>query len=208
VGPKITTACVVLAALACAALAPSAGAMDLGRLIAPQSVCPNQDRLEAPAAVQEQAMRCMTDFARQRRGMAGLADAANLNRSALDKGRDIMRCDDFSHTACGRNFSYWMQRVGYIPARCWRVGENLAWGSGELGTVRAIFRALIYSPEHRANILGRYTQIGTALAVGSLEGHQGAHLWIQHFGSHCTGPLRLTRHRTPRLARAVVAPAG
>ena len=145
-GPKIATACLVLAALACAALAPSAGAMDLGRLIAPESVCPNQDRLEAPAAVQEQAMRCMTDFARQRRGMAGLADAANLDRSAVDKARDIIRCDDFSHTACGRSFSYWMQRVGYIPARCWRVGENLAWGSGELGTVRAIFRGWIYSP--------------------------------------------------------------
>ena len=207
-GPKFATACVVLAVLACAALAPAAGAMDLGRLIAPQSVCANQNKLDASASVQEQAMRCMTDFARQRHGMAGLANAANLDRSATDKARDIMRCDDFSHTACGRSFSYWMQRVGYIPARCWRVGENLAWGSGELGTVRAIFRAWIYSPEHRANILGAYTQIGTALQVGKLEGHQGAHLWIQHFGSHCTPLPRLTRHRSAKLARAIIAPAG
>jgi uncharacterized protein YkwD len=204
VGPKIAITCAVLAVLACAAPLPSAGAMDLGRLIAPGSVCANQDELDAPAAVQEQAMRCMTDFARQRRGMAGLVNADELDRSAVDKARDILRCDDFSHTACGREFTYWMQRVGYIPARCWRVGENIAWGTGELGTVRAIFRAWIYSPEHRANILGRYTQTGTALEVGGLEGHRDVHLWIQHFGSHCSAPPRLERHRAG-LGRAIVA---
>lgn len=181
--------------------------MDLSRLIAPESVCGNQDSLDAPVAVQEQAMRCMTDFARQRMGMAGLVDADALDRSAADKARDILRCDDFSHTACGREFTYWMQRVGYIPARCWRVGENLAWGTSDFGTVGSIFRAWIHSPEHRANILGRYTQIGTALDVGSLEGQQGVHVWIQHFGSHCASPPRLLRTRA-KLARATVAPAG
>ncbi len=203
---KTATVC-VLAALACAVLAPSVGAMDLSRLIAPGSVCANQNRLDVSAAVQEEAMRCMTDFARQRMGMARLVNADQLDRSAADKARDILRCDEFSHTACGRDFSYWMQRVGYIPARCWRVGENLAWGDGDLGTVRAIFQAWVHSPEHRANILGRYTQIGTALDVGSLEGHHGVHVWIQHFGSHCAPPVWLARHRA-KLARATVAPAG
>jgi uncharacterized protein YkwD len=206
VGSKTATVC-VLAALACAALVPSAGAMDLSRLIAPGSVCANQDTLDASVAVQEQAMRCMTDFARQRMGMAGLVNADELDRSAADKARDILRCDDFSHTACGRSFTYWMQRVGYIPARCWRVGENLAWGTSNFGTVGSIFRAWIHSPEHRANILGRYTQIGTALDVGSLEGQQGVHVWIQHFGSHCAPPPRLFRARA-KLARATVAPVG
>ena len=41
------------------------------------------------------------------------------------------------------------------------------------------------APEHRANLLGRYSQIGIALSVGTLEGHRDAHVWTQEFGSHC-----------------------
>ena len=70
-------------------------------------------------------MRCMTDFARRRAGMAGLADARALDRSALDKSGDILRCDSFSHTACGREFSYWMRRVSYLPAPCWRIARSI-----------------------------------------------------------------------------------
>src|SRR4051794_134437 len=36
-----------------------------GRLIAPPASCPGQDDLEGPAEAQEQAMRCMVDFARR-----------------------------------------------------------------------------------------------------------------------------------------------
>ena len=118
-------------------------------------------------------------------GMAGLVDADDLDRSAAEKSGDILRCDNFSHYACGREFTYWMQRVGYIPARCWRAGENIAWGTGDLGTVRSIFRAWIHSPRHLENILGPYSQLGVGLRVGNLEGHSDAHVWTQHFGSHC-----------------------
>jgi uncharacterized protein YkwD len=188
----------VLLVLAAALLAPSAGAMNLERLIAPASACADQADLSAPAAVQERAMRCMTDFARARMGMGGLGDAAELDRSARDKADDILRCDSFSHYACGRQFTYWMERVGYIPARCWRAGENLAWGTGDLGTVRSIFRAWIHSPEHRENILGSYGQIGIGLEIGNLEGHDEVHVWTQHFGSHCGEP---SRPAAPRLAQ-------
>ncbi len=53
--------------------------------------------------------------------------------------------------------------------------------------MRSIFRAWIHSPEHRANILGHYTQIGVGLRVGDLGGDREVHVWTQHFGSHC-GP--------------------
>lgn len=199
---------IALTGLAAAFLAPAAGAMDLERLIAPTFACVNQDDLSAPVDVQEQAMRCMTDYARGQAGMAGLADAAELDRSARDKSGDILRCDSFSHDACGRQFTYWMERVGYIPAHCWRAGENIAWGTGDLGSVRAIFHAWIYSPEHRENILGSYDQIGVGLEVGRLEGHDGVHVWTQHFGSHCgepssaAGPSRSAPLRLARLADA------
>jgi uncharacterized protein YkwD len=195
---------IAFAALAVAFLAPAAGATDLERLIAPPFACVNQEDLAAPAAVQEQAMRCMTDYARSQAGMGSLADASDLDRSARDKSSDILRCDSFSHEACGRQFTYWMERVGYIPANCWRAGENIAWGTGDLGSVRAIFRAWIYSPGHRENILGSYDQIGVGLDVGNLGGNEGVHVWTQHFGSHCgesspaaepsrSAPLRLAK---------------
>jgi len=183
--------------------------MDLGRLMAPPEACPNQSELDAPAGVQEEAMRCMTNFARQHMGMAGLVDADPLDRSAAEKSGDILRCDSFSHFACGREFTYWMQRVGYIPARCWRAGENIAWGTGDLGTVRSIFRGWIHSPGHLENILGPYSQIGVGLRVGNLEGHSNAHVWTQHFGSHCSPPPGPAAPRREKLARAsAVAPAG
>jgi uncharacterized protein YkwD len=143
--------------------------------------------------VQEQAMRCMTNFARQHTGLTDLGNTAPLDHSAVRKTDDVLRCDTFSHYACGRQFTYWMQRSGYLAARCWRAGENLAWGTGDLGSVRQIFIAWLHSPEHRANLLGRYSQIGVALSVGNLEGHSSAHVWTQEFGSHCGAAPK--RHR-------------
>lgn len=130
-------------------------------------------------------MRCMTDFARERVGLEDLSDAQELDLSARSKLEDILRCDSFSHSACGREFTYWMQETGYIAATCWRAGENLAWGVGNYGTVRAIFQAWMRSPGHRRNILGNYSQFGVSVRVGILAGHAGARVWAQHFGSHC-----------------------
>jgi uncharacterized protein YkwD len=176
---------IALAAAVSLAAVPAAGAMDLGRLAAPPSVCTHQGDLSDPVDVQVGAMLCMTNFARRHVGALPLAGAASLNRSALDKSHDILRCDSFSHEACGREFTYWMQRVGYLDSPCWRAGENIAWGSGDLGTVRSIFVAWIHSPGHRENILGDFRQIGIGLRTGTLAGYKGAHVWTQDFGSHC-----------------------
>lgn len=130
-------------------------------------------------------MRCMTNFARAQAGEAEFTTAPELEQSAGDKADDILRCDSFSHFACGRDFTYWMRQTGYISAECWRVGENLAWGTSGYGTVRSIFRAWMSSPGHRENILGEFNQTGIRLRVGTLAGQPGTHVWAQHFGSHC-----------------------
>jgi uncharacterized protein YkwD len=175
-----------LASLAGMALASQAGAA--GGLIAPASVCPGQETLRAPAAAQQMTMLCMTDYARVQAGLAELSPAPALEQSAEDKGGDILHCDSFSHFACGREFTYWMRETGYMSSKCWRVGENLAWGTGTYGAVRSIFRAWMSSPEHRANILGEFAQTGISLRVGTLDGRQGTRVWTQHFGSHCDAP--------------------
>lgn len=133
-------------------------------------------------------MRCMIAYARSQSGLAGLADDEALEQSAADKANDVIGCDDFSHFACGRDFTYWMQEAGYMSSPCWRVGENLAWGNGAYGTVRSIFRAWMSSPGHRANILNDFAQTGISLKIGTLAGQPGTHVWTQHFGTHCDAP--------------------
>jgi uncharacterized protein YkwD len=193
----------VLLAAAAAALAAPAGAMEVARLIAPVSACEGQGDAGAPTAVQEQTMRCLANYARERAGLGPLADASDLDRSAHDKSDDILRCDSFSHYACGRQFTYWMERVGYTSASCWRAGENLAWGTGEYGSPGEIFRSWMQSPDHRENILGPYRQVGIALVVGGLDGEADVHVWTQHFGSHCDQPDEPSS--APRLAELAEA---
>jgi uncharacterized protein YkwD len=187
-------AAVFAVALVAALIAGPAQARRLSALVAPTSVCAHQTNLGDSTAVQEQAMRCMTNFARRHDGLGSLGNAAALDRSAARKSGDILRCDTFSHFACDRPFTYWMQRSGYLASRCWRAGENIAWGTVSQGTVRSIFVAWLHSPEHRANLLGRYSQIGIDLSVGTLEGNSGAHVWTQDFGSHCGAPSRHPAH--------------
>jgi uncharacterized protein YkwD len=166
-------------ALSLLAAAVPAGAVP-GR--SPISTCSTQAPLGAAPAVQRQAMLCLVNRARSARGLPALQASPVLDRAAGRKSADILRCGEFSHEACGRDFTYWMQRFGYGGCA---EGENIAWGTGDLGSVRAIFRAWMHSSGHRENILGDFEEIGIALRIGTLEGRGGAHVWTQDFGSHC-----------------------
>jgi uncharacterized protein YkwD len=170
---------VLLGLLAALPASASAG------LVAPPSACPEGTSPGAPASAQEQGMLCMVNYARSQAGEQPLSETGSLTESASDKSRDVLECDSFSHTACGREFTYWMRATGYLSMSCWRVGENLAWGAGEYGSVRSIFRAWMRSPDHRANILGDYAETGIDVRTGSLNGIAGTRVWAEHFGSSC-----------------------
>lgn len=174
---------VALAALVAigAVLAPAAAGAPGPDAVA-AGACPTGAALSAPAAAQEQAMLCLVNAARRQHGLAELAAAAALGRAADRKSADILRCDGFEHEACGRPFDHWIKRFGYPGCA---IAENIAWGTGSLGGVRAIFRAWMRSAGHRENILGPYAEVGIGLRVGALEGNAGAHVWTQDFGSRC-----------------------
>jgi uncharacterized protein YkwD len=154
-------------------------------LIAPASACPHQRDLGAGAAAQEETMLCMTNYAREQFGEPPLKADEELEQSAREKSRDLVRCDEFSHYACGREFTYWMRSTGYLSAKCWRAGENLAYGIANYGSVGSIFRAWMRSPTHRENLLGNFDQVGIDLLIGPLDGLADTRIWTQHFGSHC-----------------------
>jgi uncharacterized protein YkwD len=114
-----------------------------------------------------------------------LATHSQLTSSSGSKVADIMRCQQFSHTACGRETFYRMRRVGYAVG-CWGGGENIAWGSGRLGSVRNIMSVWLHSTDHRNNLLrSRYRHYGAGLAKGRFKGYDGAQVWVMHFGYRC-----------------------
>jgi uncharacterized protein YkwD len=142
--------------------------------------CPYQGAAHASSSVQEQAMLCLVNRARESRGLPPLGAPRSLAGAADHKSTDILRCDEFSHEACGREFTYWIERSGYGGCG-W--GENIAYATGAYATPRRIFGLWMHSPGHRRNILGAYTDIGIGLKIGELESTPGAHVWTQEFGS-------------------------
>jgi uncharacterized protein YkwD len=180
------TIAVSLCALTVLVFTQDADAFSVKRFTAPQSVCPGQTDRGAAIAAQEQTMRCMITYARRKAGRGRLSDSGKLDRSAQNKARDILRCQDFSHVACGRNFLYWFEQLDYLLSGCWRAGENIAWGSGPRGDPRSIMRSWLRSPPHRANMLSRgFDQLGVGLQDGTLGGYSNAGIWVTHFGNHC-----------------------
>ncbi len=129
------------------------------------------------------SMLCFTNYARAKKGLKKLRLHGKLNKASKRKAQDILRCNSFSHTACGRQFDYWIKRSGY---RGCAVGENIAWGSGALGSSRQIFKAWMNSAGHRAAILSSdYRVIGIGKKTGNLSGYSGAGVWVQNFGASC-----------------------
>lgn len=179
-----TTVAVALSA-ACLML-PAASSAD-EPLLAPAGVCPGSDRAPASTAEAGQAMLCEVNWARVNYGLRALRPSPVLDTSALGKVADILACDEFSHTACGRNWLAPIRDAGYLRG-CWQAGENLGWGQGELGTPESIMAAWLGSPPHRANILDPdYVDLGVGSGTGTLEGNEEAVVWVTHFGSHCEG---------------------
>jgi uncharacterized protein YkwD len=172
-------------ALAVTLSAAAPATADAGRLLAPASECGEHSDVSLPAADLERTMRCLINHARMEQGVGPVDKSGALQRSADGKSSDILGCQDFSHTACGRNAFFWFDRVGYL-SDCWGAGEDLAWGTGSYATAHSTMARWLHSPDHRRVILtGRYTHVGVGVRTGSLDGHDGANVWVAHFGFRC-----------------------
>jgi uncharacterized protein YkwD len=95
-----------------------------------------------------------------------------------------MRCQNLSHTACGRDPWYWIERVGFLKGY-WVTGENLAAGNGKLATVRGTIRAWLRSDLHRSVLFQRrFNLVGIGTVRGKFRRFKGAVIWVAHFGYH------------------------
>lgn len=177
---KIGISALLPVVLLCGAFAAPAARAD--GLLAPESACPGQTAVDSPIKVQARAMLCMHRYAREAAGKPDLHRTGRLRRSAKAKGRDVLSCQDFSHTACGRDAFYWFEKVGYLKG-CVGAGENLSMGYGD---VRSAMEGWLDSPSHRRNILDdNYREAGFGLVKGNYPGFGDTQVWVAHFGYHC-----------------------
>jgi uncharacterized protein YkwD len=177
----------ILAALTCALLAAPAAASASGSwdsLLAPESACPGQSDTSLPVATQVQTMICMHRWARSQEGLSGLHVSKQLRSSSARKARDIRRCQDFSHDACGRDAFYWFRRVGFMRGS-FGAGENLEMGNADAATVRGAMSAWLNSDEHRSVLLTpNFDDVGIGVVSGSFKGYSDVAIWVAHFGYH------------------------
>jgi uncharacterized protein YkwD len=174
---------VPLTAIILGLAAPSgavAQASDSAALAAVASSCAGATTAGGDGRSRLEAMYCGINVVRRVYGLPFVKGNAPLNRSSLLKADAVRRCG-FTHTPCGMAFSRTFQRAGYLPARA--VGENLAWGQGELGSPLQTLQLWLNSPPHRRNLMGSgWRDLGIAYERGHMFGRDGVALWVMQFG--------------------------
>jgi uncharacterized protein YkwD len=124
----------------------------------------------APSAASLELVRgavlCLHNRERAARGLPRLTEQAQLSSAAEGHSAHMVEAQFFAHDAPGG-----ADMVGRIFGAGYQgssIGENIAWGSGGLGSAAAIHRAWMRSPGHRANILRRqFREIGIGIALGA-----------------------------------------
>ena len=152
--------------------------------------CVSADAMPGQAAVEDlrAATLCLMNAERTARALGRLQAEPVLGRVASSYARQMVRGQFFDHTSpAGSTMLARIKATTYLrDVTSWSVGENLAWGSGNLATPRAMVRAWMQSAEHRANLLDRhFADIGIGVAAGApvaLEPGELCGTYVTDFG--------------------------
>ncbi|MFD8589366.1 CAP domain-containing protein [Streptomyces sp. NPDC059637] len=119
----------------------------------------------------------LTNRERMRHGCPPLRVSRALSRAALRHGYYLADRSRISHR--GRGGSDSEDRIRAAGYRAKRTGENIAAG---ITRPRAVVRAWMRSPSHRANILDcRLRHVGVAEVYEPRSAH--GYYWVQNFGT-------------------------
>jgi uncharacterized protein YkwD len=115
--------------------------------------------------------------------MQPLRMCKRLSVAAKRHSRNMVRKNFFAHG----NFVARILKARYVRRRqAWSLGENIAWGTGNLATPQEIVKAWMNSPGHRANILNRrFRDIGVGIVMGApaqVQAGQVAATYTTDFG--------------------------
>ncbi|HEY4276968.1 MAG TPA: CAP domain-containing protein [Conexibacter sp.] len=138
------------------------------------------------------ATLCLLNVERAKHGLKPLRLNTKLARAARAHTVDMVRNTYFEHNSLdGRTPFTRMLATDYVPrGASWTLGENIGWGTEELGQPSALVDAWMRSPGHRANILnGKFREIGIGIQPGvpvddrDVAGQPGA-TYTTDFGAH------------------------
>jgi uncharacterized protein YkwD len=127
-------------------------------------------------------MICVLNYARMRDGLTALPVSPLLQRAARLKALDIIRCQQFSHAACGKDPHAVADEVGYPNAE-W--GENIYAGPGAFAAARVAADGWLNSPHHRQNLFRpEWTEQGIAVVVAKrFKRQRNVAIWVSEFGA-------------------------
>lgn len=116
------------------------------------------------------AMVCLINRERHERGLPGLDQNHKLQRAAQRHNERMLSKQCFAHQCPGEGTLearlYSVEYLGGLSA--WAYSENLVWAERWLSTPRAMVKAWMNSPGHRANLLSPdYKEIGIGSGDGS-----------------------------------------
>jgi uncharacterized protein YkwD len=151
------------------------------RFLPSPSGCPGSTSEPSAGANSESSMICVLNYARMREGLNTLPVSPLLQQAARLKALDIIRCQDFSHAACGEDPHAVADAVGY-PKVAW--GENLYAGVGPFMPARTAADGWLNSPHHRKNLFRPgWTEQGIAVVVAKrFKGERNVAIWVSEFG--------------------------
>ena len=157
---RLSAAAAAAALVAALGVAPAAGAAQTGCAQAQASAA------SVPAPAVGSAVRCLVNAERARHGLAALSASERLRAAAAAHSADMVARSFFAHVSPGGvTLTDRARRAGY-PGRT--LGEDIGWGTYQLGTPAAIVRAWMDSPPHRAIILNaRFREVGVGVAIGT-----------------------------------------
>ncbi len=128
-------------------------------------VMPTADNLPVIRA----AVLCLHNQVRAEQGLPALKENARLDKAALGHSGDMVSEGYFDHTTpAGYTFVDRIVSAHYVKrSDGWTLGENLAWGTGDLSTPDGVMTSWMNSPGHKANILKRaYREVGIGIHLG------------------------------------------
>lgn len=115
------------------------------------------------------AVLCLHNQVRAARGLPLLRENARLDKAAAGHSDDMVAAGYFDHTTPGDvSFVDRIVAARYVKqSDAWTLGENLAWGTGDLSTPAGVMTSWMNSPDHKANILKRaYRDVGVGIDLG------------------------------------------
>jgi uncharacterized protein YkwD len=168
---RTLTALIFLLAAALLAPAAIADAKPAHRATVAQATCADADLEPASGNLPRirRAILCLHNEVRDKSGLPRLRENAKLRKAAFGHSRKMVQTGFFEHTSpTGATMVDRILRAKYArPNEGWALGENLAWGTGSLGTPRGVVESWLDSPGHRANILKRaFRELGVGVVIG------------------------------------------